>query len=89
MLKGVQHRIIEINETGNPYFERALLFVRSDYRDRAEEELTAVAQCYTRRTPVYSTLREHRAIRWYKRCVLVLLGAVFGAVVGLLLPWVG
>jgi len=33
MIRGVNRQIIEINDTGNKYFERAMLFVRADYAD--------------------------------------------------------
>lgn len=33
MIKGVNRQIIEVMDTGNPYFERALLVVRPGYTD--------------------------------------------------------
>ncbi len=85
MIKGVHHRIIEVADTGNPYFERALLFVKPDYTDRSQETLTLYARAYTKHAPTYSALREARAMRWFKRCALVLLGGCVGAGIGILL----
>lgn len=36
MIKGINRQVIEVTETGNPYFERALLVVRPSYRDDDE-----------------------------------------------------
>lgn len=33
MLKGVNKNIVEINDTGNMYFERAVLFIRPEMND--------------------------------------------------------
>lgn len=33
MLKGVNRQVIEVNETGSPYYERALLVVRPEYAE--------------------------------------------------------
>lgn len=43
MLRGVSKQIIEINETGNEFFERAVLYVRRDYADMPAERLTGAA----------------------------------------------
>lgn len=39
MLRGVNKQIIEVNNTGNRYFERALLFVKPEYSDAGQERL--------------------------------------------------
>ena len=46
MIKGINRQVIEVTETGNPYFERALLVVRPSYRDDDESRLRSV--CRTR-----------------------------------------
>ncbi len=89
MIKGVHHRIIEVSDTGNPYFERALLFVKAEYTERTTEELSANARCYTKQASPYASLREARVMRWFKRCALVLLGAVVGAALGVWLSIFG
>lgn len=43
MIRGVNRQIIEINNTGNPYFERALLFVKPEYAAAQEGRLRAEA----------------------------------------------
>ena len=54
MLKGVNRQIIEINDTGNRYFERVLLFVTPGRSDLPENELQAQARHYV------STLGEEK-----------------------------
>lgn len=85
MIKGVNHQIIEVRQTGHPYFERALFFVNGAYADRTHDELSAQASTYLRRADGYRGLKEARAMRWFKRCALVLLGACVGMSLGLLL----
>ena len=36
MIRGINKRIIEVNDTGSELFEKALLFVRSDSRSDDE-----------------------------------------------------
>ena len=46
MIKGVNKAIIEINETGNKYFEKAILYVRSEMSDENEKKLERQAKEY-------------------------------------------
>lgn len=39
MIKGVNRRIIEVNDTDNKYFERAMLFVSPTYAEAEESKL--------------------------------------------------
>ena len=43
MIRGVNRQIIEISNTGNQYFERALLFVKPEYTETEDERLRAEA----------------------------------------------
>ena len=43
MIKGVSKQIIEIAQTENPFFERAVFFVRREYIGGDEKELTGEA----------------------------------------------
>ena len=43
MLKGINRRIIEINRTNNDYFEKAILFVKSDKISCPQQMLTSQA----------------------------------------------
>ena len=46
MVKGVNKQIIEINDTGNKYFERVLLFVSPGKKDLPSELLQTKAKDY-------------------------------------------
>jgi len=44
MIRGINRQIIEVCDTGNQYFERALLFVRPEYASVDHKMLKAQAQ---------------------------------------------
>lgn len=44
MIKGVNRQVLEIHDTGNKYFEKALLFVNPEYSTLSESRLKAAAQ---------------------------------------------
>lgn len=46
MLKGTNRRIIEINKTDNDYFEKAILFVKTDKSECPPETLNSQADEY-------------------------------------------
>lgn len=46
MIKGVNKKVIEINDTGNMYFEKAVLYVRSEMTDTPYSHLLREASCY-------------------------------------------
>ncbi|MEG1886758.1 MAG: hypothetical protein RR177_01405 [Oscillospiraceae bacterium] len=48
MLKGVSKQIIEVNNTGNKYFEKALIFVRPQYLNASRSKLDDEAENYLR-----------------------------------------
>lgn len=49
MLKGINRRIIEINRTNNDYFEKAILFVRSDKLNFEQQLLSREANAYLKK----------------------------------------
>lgn len=44
MIKGVNRKIIEINNTNSKYFEKAILFVSDDFTGESDENLQQQAQ---------------------------------------------
>ena len=87
MIKGVNHQIIEVRQTGNPYFERALLFVNGEYAEQPQSDLDKQASVYLRGADAYHRIKEAHAMRWFKRCALVVLGAFLGLACGILLVY--
>lgn len=45
MVRGVNKRVIEINETGNPYFDKAVLYM-SDRQTTSEQSMEEEARRY-------------------------------------------
>ena len=60
MIKGVNRQIIEVMDTGNPYFERALLVVRPGYTDTEPTRLREEAQRMLRKAGGYAGLKRQR-----------------------------
>ncbi len=46
MLKGVNKRIVEINNTGNEYFEKAILFIKPEAETLPKERINHMADDY-------------------------------------------
>lgn len=44
MVRGTNKRIIEINDTQNPYFERAVLYLKDSQADSCKKTLESQAQ---------------------------------------------
>ncbi len=44
MVKGINRQVLEIRETGSPYFERAFFFVSPDFAQTDEKKLRAAAE---------------------------------------------
>lgn len=85
MTKGVNHQIIEICHTDDPYFERALLFVKSAYMQESVEVLAKEGQRFIAQTEAYSGLKQTRATVWFVRCVCLLAGGIGGVLLGYML----
>ena len=63
MIKGVNRQMIEVTDTGNPYFERALLVVRAECMEQPEVRLHEEAHKILASSDAYSGLRLSRRIR--------------------------
>lgn len=50
MVKGVNKKIVEIKDTGNIYFEKAILYVRPQMTDTPQKHLLKEAKFYLRKT---------------------------------------
>ena len=92
MLRGVNKQIIEINETGNIFFERALLFVRPQYLElgarRLESEANKFLLDISKKPPargVISLRRRRRTKRIILCSIIVAIGIAAGAVIFLAL----
>ncbi len=88
MIKGVQRQIIEVNDTGNPYFERALLIVRPGYTEETHgERVREEARRLLRQADGYTGLRYSQRIRRLRRIRVALFSSAAGMAVGGLLVY--
>ena len=88
MIKGVNRQIIEVMDTGNPYFERAMLVVRTGYTDTEAGRLREEAQKLLRRAGGYTGLKRQRRQRTIRATLFGLgagsIGALLGVTIALL-----
>lgn len=87
MIKGVNRQIIEISDTGSPYFERALLVVQSNMSAAEQQNLHQAAADLLKNTGSCSHLRRERLRLWRDRVALAALSASGGALLTLLIQW--
>ena len=74
MLKGINHSIIEVNETGSEYYERAILIIRPEYASAQRAVLEDEARRMLRDMDVPSALRSKS-----RRLVRILTASAFAA----------
>ena len=84
MIKGVNHQVIEVTETGNPFFERALLVLRADCADAPKNLLQKEAQRLVSNADSYTAIRRNRRRHRRQRIAWLFGGSAFGAVVSYL-----
>lgn len=80
MIKGVNKYVIEVVETENRYYDKALLFVRPEYAEAVEREtLEKEARRVLQSMDAVSAIKRHKQRAWW---LIYLMSVV---VVGLLL----
>ena len=82
VLKGVSKCVVEIQETGSEYFERAVFFVKPEYFDTDEKKLRSKAQSFTADA---AGVPPKNAARRGKRRLNPMVAAALGAAVGAIL----
>ena len=81
MVRGTNKIVIEINDTGNPYFERAVLYVKAHPKEPSKKKMEEEAQQYlatiqTVHCPRLAALKQK--ISW-KLCLAALSGGTAAA----------
>ena len=85
MIRGISRQIIEVQETGNIYYERAYLVVRPEYASAERELLEKEARRILRNLDAPSGMKRQRRISfWLLRAVLPAALAVLAVVLYLL-----
>lgn len=85
MTKGINRQMIEITDTGNTYFERALLVVRPTCSDCEDDLLRAEARRMLKAAGGYGGLRMYRRRRQWQRVLVGAASGLAGVLLGLLL----
>ena len=83
MVKGVHHQIVEICQADHPFFERALLFVRTDCAE-STHALEQAGHQYLRAAQPYSGLRRQRLRRRLYTAAMLASGGAGGVLLGIL-----
>lgn len=63
MIKGVNHQVVEVNDTANEYFERIIFFVKPEYsfisEGKIRERAGRIASCATLPPPSKKSRKAH------------------------------
>lgn len=83
MIKGINHCIIEVTETGSTYYERALLFLKPEYASVQREVLEKEAKKLLRKSDAPSIVKKGRSfLYWFVRLGgAATVGAVASAII--------
>lgn len=86
MLRGINRQVLEITETNNMYYEKALLVVRPEYTDAQKNVLEREAKLMLRRMYPPSAIKlKSKVIYWSIRLgVSALMGGLATAIIILL-----
>ena len=79
MIKGINHSIIEVNNTGNEYYERAILIIKPEYASVQHDILEKEARKILSEMGAPSSLKKNKCKA--KKIALFILAAVLGAFV--------
>lgn len=82
MIKGVNKQVLEINETQNTFFEKAIFFVRPEYCGMSEGKLRETARSEIEKAGKPPATRE-KTIGKFKKYVAYFLYLVSGILIGL------
>lgn len=82
MVKGVNKSVIEINETGNKFFNKVILFVSPEYSDKSDKQLAGEASALIQRLQSSSRESLRKAIlKERKRRRRIAIGSIIGVIV--------
>ncbi|MDO4419805.1 MAG: hypothetical protein Q4B92_05510 [Ruminococcus sp.] len=86
MIKGINHKIIEVTDTDSIYYEKAYLLVRPEFEEVEESVLRKEAKKLLSEVGTPSSIKGKRTIfYWFIRTVPAVLGGVgTGMLIGVL-----
>lgn len=83
MIKGVNHRVVEVTDTQSEYFDRIIFFVKPEYCDTSEgkirEKAKVIADVAT--APPPSRIKHARLKRFIKLFSAAVIGALITAII--------
>lgn len=83
MIKGINHQVIEITDTDNRYYERALLVLRPEYASISRELLEKEARSLLQKMDTISSAKPKavRRARIFNAVMYVSIGALLSAII--------
>ncbi len=89
MIRGVNRRVVEINECKSPLFERAIFFVRPDAADKSFAEMQKEANSIIETLSLHPAPPPKKRYRLSRRAIWLFFGlAVAAAVISTLLNFI-
>lgn len=82
MIKGVNKQVLEISETQNGFFEKAIFFVKPEYSGMSEGKLRETARLEIEKAGRPPLSRREKRSR-LQRCAIYLLCLVSGIIMGI------
>ena len=79
MIKGINHSIIEVNDTGNEYYERAILIIKPEYASVQHDILEKEARKILSEMDAPSSLKKTKSKG--KTTALFISAALLGAAI--------
>ncbi len=73
MIKGVNKHVIELLETGNMYYEKALLFVKPEYANVERKILIKEAKKVLKDLDTISAIKERKKLTPFKLCAALII----------------
>ena len=82
VIKGVNKYVIEVSETGNAYYDKALLFVKPEFADMERAILEKEAKKVLKNMDTISSSRHHKKILFGTICFAgaLLIGLLFSII---------
>lgn len=83
MIKGINHQVIEVTQTDNKYYERALLVVRPEYSSVQRALLEKEAKKLLKKMGAVSAVNSKKAnvLKWLRLLISACVGALCTAII--------
>lgn len=81
MIKGINNYVIEVCDTGNEYYDKAILFVKPEYADVQKMALEKEAKKLLKNIDTTASMKRHKCgiKQWVRMSVAAGVGAIASA----------